>query len=59
MLSMGMELKLHKDMNLGDHEKDGDKRRKGGREERQMDGQWTEEFEKVSDILISIFGLNI
>lgn len=54
-----MELKLQKDMNLGDHDKDGDEGREVGRRG-QMDGQWTEEFEKVSDILIPpSFGLNI
>lgn len=37
MLSMGMELKLQKDMNLGDHEKDGDEGREVGRRGRWMD----------------------
>ena len=32
-----MELKLQKDMNLGDHEKDGDEGREAGRKGRWMD----------------------
>lgn len=56
-------IKSQKGMNLGGHENNGDeggKRRKEGRMERRKEGSIrTKEPEKISDILIFIFRLNI